>query len=280
MNNIKILISSILVTILLNSTLYAVCASNIDLGDKAIITSATEFSDDAYVTKSYAKGMLGDVNNTDTVTDVDGNVYKTAQFSYQTWMVENMRVRNYTNDDGTKGTAIAHDSSSDGSDGWESNENCYSFLAKYGTDTEGDENDLEFKGFGLLYQWDAAMNGSTTEGARGICPIDWHMPTNDDWDNLQKILGDGSTENDKWENGEDENIGTSLKYGKFQAIPMTGYRNMSGAKWSNRGKHIYFWSNLSSGDAVWERNLNANEAGILRATTDKSYGFPVRCIKD
>jgi uncharacterized protein (TIGR02145 family) len=232
--------------------------------------------------------MLGDQIDIDRdiVRDVDGNVYKTVRLGYQTWMAENMRVRHYTNDDGTKGDAIPHDGSSDGSDGWESDKNCYSFLAKYGTTTEGDENDPEFKGFGLLYQWNAAMNGeaSTNDSnnpAQGICPTGWHIPTNADFDNLQKILGDsGGTENDTWNNGKAENIGTALKYGKFNAMPLAGNRNTTGAKWSGRGTVVYFWRSVEKDDYTWRRDLKVTEAGMNRSAYYKDYGFTVRCIKD
>jgi len=125
------------------------------------------------------------------------------------------------------------------------------------------------------------MNGSTTEGARGICPIDWHIPTNDDWDTLQAILGDGSTENDKWENGEDENIGTSLKYGKFNAaLQLAGY-SRTGASWYYRGISVFLWSSVEKDtDDAWRRWLYVTKAGMTRGTNDKAYGYTVRCIKN
>ncbi|OIR25716.1 FISUMP domain-containing protein [Bathymodiolus thermophilus thioautotrophic gill symbiont] len=49
------------------------------------------------------------------------------------------------------------------------------------TDNSGDE----FK----FYNWNAAMNGETTEGAQGICAIGWHIPTDDDWKTLEGFLG-------------------------------------------------------------------------------------------
>jgi uncharacterized protein (TIGR02145 family) len=244
--------------------------------DNVITTSVTEFKDDELVTKAYIKNYL----SRDTVKDIDGNVYKIVHIGHQTWMAENMRVRNYTNDDGTKGDAIPHDNSDDGSDGWEDNENCYSFFAKTGTtDTEGDENDPEFKSSGLLYQWNAAMNGSTTEGARGICPIGWHIPTKDDLHTLQEILGDDSMESNTWTNGEAENIGTALKYGKFNAV-FSGRRSHVGAKWYDYGNAARIMTSREYSNDCFHWNLKAIETGVLYYQFNKDSGWSVRCIKD
>jgi len=289
MNNIKILIIQIVVTIVLSTTLNAVCTSDVYMGDKVITTSATTFADNALITKAYARDKLGDTDDTNnTVKDIDGNVYKTVQIGHQIWMAENMRVRNYTNDDGTIGDAIPHDGSTDGSDGWENNENCYSFLAKYGTDKEGDENDPEFKTYGLLYQWDAAMNGEestddSSNTARGICPIGWHIPTNGDWDTLQDILGDDSTQDNNWSNGGAENIGTAMIYGKFNNnCVMGGARREDKAGWDGKGRGArgIFWSSVEKDDSAWTRHLSVSYTGMERVTEKKGHGYSVRCIKD
>lgn len=39
-------------------------------------------------------------------------------------------------------------------------------------------------GYGLLYNWTAAMDGDTVEGGRGICPEGWHVPTDAEWTTL------------------------------------------------------------------------------------------------
>ena len=43
--------------------------------------------------------------------------------------------------------------------------------------------------YGGLYQWDEMMGYTTTEGVQGICPVDWHIPTDAEWDILQNYLG-------------------------------------------------------------------------------------------
>lgn len=41
---------------------------------------------------------------------------------------------------------------------------------------------------GKLYQWSAAMAGSTTEGAQGICPTGWHIPTSAEFITLYNTI--------------------------------------------------------------------------------------------
>ena len=115
----------------------------------------------AFVAVSYGAGVSASRADTSpsficgvsTVRDVDGNIYHTTDVHGQCWMSENMRV----------GTMIlgGTDQTSDGS----IEKYCYNNdLTNCATD-------------GGLYQWDEAMQYSTTEGAQGICPAGWHIPT-------------------------------------------------------------------------------------------------------
>jgi len=42
---------------------------------------------------------------------------------------------------------------------------------------------------GMVYQWSAAMDGSTVAGAQGVCPTGWHIPTDVEWKTLEGSLG-------------------------------------------------------------------------------------------
>jgi hypothetical protein len=146
----KVLISSIVLTMLFGTTLHAICTVNIDMGMKIITSnhdpeandgteaqkdnqlvrrgyirkvmignsSATDFNDTSLVTKKYVRDVL--VGGAGTIKDVEGNVYKTAKFGHQTWMTENMRAIKYPN-----GSAIAHN--------WGDGTANYSRVATFGT---------------------------------------------------------------------------------------------------------------------------------------------------
>ncbi len=42
---------------------------------------------------------------------------------------------------------------------------------------------------GGLYRWHEMMQYSITEGAQGLCPAGWHIPTDDEWKTLEMELG-------------------------------------------------------------------------------------------
>jgi len=42
--------------------------------------------------------------------------------------------------------------------------------------------------YGALYQWNEMMDYASTEGAQGICPTGWHIPTDDEWKILCGII--------------------------------------------------------------------------------------------
>src|SRR5690606_9545464 len=43
--------------------------------------------------------------------------------------------------------------------------------------------------YGGLYQWSEAMQYLTVESTRGICPVGFHIPSDDDWKILELHLG-------------------------------------------------------------------------------------------
>lgn len=106
----------------------------------------------------------------ETLTDIDGNVYNTVQIGSQCWMKENLRATKYAN-----GTPI-----SVGDDSYSTSIACY----YYPDNDAGNVTD-----YGLLYNWKAAMGGSSSSvsnpsGVQGICPIGWHLPSAAEWSQL------------------------------------------------------------------------------------------------
>jgi uncharacterized protein (TIGR02145 family) len=136
--------------------------------------------------------------------------------------------------------------------------------------------------YGGLYQWGQAMCGETTEGAQGICPDGWHIPTDEEWKTLEgmvdTIYSVGDTEWDKTDwRGDD--AGDNLKTKDFSAL-LTGYRNNVGI-FDELGSSTGLWSSSESVSAAWYRGLTSVEGRVFRTINNgEAYGFPVRCIKD
>jgi len=42
--------------------------------------------------------------------------------------------------------------------------------------------------YGALYQWDEAMQYSAVEGAKGICPVGWHVPSDANFTSLTRTV--------------------------------------------------------------------------------------------
>ncbi len=201
-----------------------------------------------------------------TFTDErDAQSYNIEQIGDQCWMAENL---NY--DNGCGSVTWVNDSD----EGW----------CGYYSGTDYDE--------GLLYQWSAAMANSNTEGAQGLCPEDWHLPTHAEWTAMEREVCTSETcatdfpydtTTTGWR-GTDEGSRLSehtLDGNNSTAFTglLTGYRNPDGTFY-NRGTHTFFWSSSESGTAAWRRYLGASYSSVHRNASLKRYGFSVRCIKN
>jgi len=98
-----------------------------------------------------------------TVTDIDGNVYQTIKIGDQWWMAENLKVTHYRNSD-----PIPH--VTDGGT-WS-----YLFTGAY---CEYDNNPANVAIYGRLYNWYAVGD------SRNIAPEGWHVPSDDEWKQLE-----------------------------------------------------------------------------------------------
>lgn len=193
----------------------------------------------------------------DLLTDPrNGEQYPTVQIGTQCWMAKNM---NYDNGCASKIWVNNTDV------GWC---NCYN----------NDSNNCSI--YGRLYQWSAAMLGSTIEGAQGICPLGWHVPTINEHSSLLaylvsnqggKIKQAGTT---TWLS---PNTGATNESG-FTALP-GGRRSFTGS-WSSINSTSYFWSSSLSGSDPFSFHFVYNSSGTGSGSAAKSNGYSVRCIKN
>lgn len=95
---------------------------------------------------------------TTPVYDYDGNLYHTVRIGSQCWMKENLKATHYSN-----GVTIPYAGTS---------------TASYRYPNNNEQNKFAY---GLLYNWQAAMNGQSSSSAtaivQGACPSGWHVPT-------------------------------------------------------------------------------------------------------
>ena len=136
-------------------------------------------------------------------------------------------------------------------------------------------NDPSYSENGRLYNWSSANS---------VCPIGWHLPSDDEFKELEIFLGMSLEEaNQKGTNrGANENVGTKLKEGGISGFDgiLAGHRTSTG-NYLNFGYNGYFWTSTKTGDNPFNRILWKDLTGVERDDyiLEGNY-FSVRCFKD
>jgi len=195
----------------------------------------------------------------DTITDPrDNKKYATVLIGSQCWMAENLNI----------GTRI--DGAGDQTDNSIIEKYCYGNL------------ESNCNTYGGLYQWNEMMQYTTTQGVHGICPPDWHIPTDGESTTLVNYLGGSSIAGGKMKEAgtahwNPPNTGATNESG-FTALP-SGYRYDNG-NFLGLGNNGYFWSSSEHNTYnAWLRVMYYNSDVVSRNFFNKNYGFPVRCIQ-
>ncbi|MFZ1683680.1 MAG: FISUMP domain-containing protein [Candidatus Zixiibacteriota bacterium] len=198
---------------------------------------------------------------TNTVTDIDGNVYQTVTIGSQVWMASNLRVTHYRN-----GDSIPNVTDSTVWPNLMSGAYC-----DYHNDT------TLVPTYGRLYNWYAVAD------SRAIAPSGWHVPSDSEWQALVVYLGDSTVAGGKMKEAGyahwfDGNVGATNASG-FNGLP-GGYRYGTGSC-LDMTVSAYYWSSTESAFSyAWSRWLSCYAGGIYHIIRPKLYGFSVRCVKD
>lgn len=152
-----------------------------------------------------------------------------------------------------------------------------------------DNNTANCDTYGALYTWNEAMQYSTTEGSQGICPDNYHIPTDAQWKTLEMTLGMTQEQADglSWR-GTDQ--GTKIKIGGSSGFnaPLGGRADDWGT-FANIDWYTSFWSSTETSlgsPFAWYRMVNDADSNIGRnwiegdANGAKANSWPVRCLKD
>jgi uncharacterized protein (TIGR02145 family) len=205
--------------------------------------------------------VSGVLDNGNTVTDIDGNVYNTVKIGDQVWMAENLKVTKFR--DGTRITNPADKSS------W-----CSQTTAAYCW-PENNEN-VNKNLYGAFYNYFAVETNK-------LCPAGWHVPTNDEWRVLFNYLGGNTVAGGKMKetgtvNWYPPNSGATNESG-FTARP-AGYRNTQSASMDfvSMTTYAYWWS--ASRMVYYVSNGKPAVEGTIHAGDNLKNGYSVRCVKD
>ena len=286
------------------TTTKQVAVGNASLHPCTVANPHTDYSGNGYNNADDGKETVVD-GKVNTVTDYDGNIYPVVQIGSQCWMAENMRCEHspshggvsILNPDNLTGLRTSHRHSSQVAQ-WYMNDASYAS-----------------QGYGLLYNWCAAVDtfnanaGATvtTETGnwwactfngprRGICPKGWHVPTSEEWTQMETAVGGagklskscdwaGSSTLPNRPNSYYDSNRNSSGFGVFPA----GYSEFSAApapsggyRFNGVGENAYFWTTTSHNDASFRyvRILKNDDVDVSSDYKDTSKEYSVRCVRD
>lgn len=217
----------------------------------------------------------------EVVTDIDGNIYNTITIGNQVWMAENLWTTRFANGDiiGTTSPATL---------------NIMNYMDPvYQWAYNGIEKNAAK--YGRLYTWYAVTD------PRGLCPAGWHIPTDEEWTELENYLisnhynYDGTNSGNKialtlasdlsWTFSDGSGTPGNTSYSEsrnkigFSALP-AGYRDQEG-KFVDIGNAACWWSSTeASSYNAYYRYLRSIRKDILRSSYYEFCAVSVRCIKD
>ena len=207
----------------------------------------------------------------------DGNQYETVTIGEQVWMAENLAYLPFVVGSETESYSDSY---------------CYVY-GYYGTSVVKAKATTNYQTYGVLYNWHAALTA---------CPEGWHLPSDDEWKQLEMYLGmsqelayafgwRGTDEGGKLkETGTTHwtspNTGATNESG-FSAFP-GGYLYAHGtvnrySYFVNIGDYGRWWSSTPYNNIfyAWSRELSYFRSDVGRHyDTGKELGFSVRCLRD
>jgi|GEM_PF-3229633 len=187
-----------------------------------------------------------------------GDVYATVQIETQCWFKQNLNV----------GTYLASGPYSQTNN---------SVIEKFCYDN----NTANCTAEGGIYQWNEAMGYVTTDGAQGICPAGWHIPTDAQFQTLEMQLGMTQVQANAtgWRG---TNQGTQMKVGGSSGLnmPLAGYTYTDGSFRSRTTEGVYWLSSMVGIDYALMRSIGPYNETVYRQFFPRTYGLSVRCIKN
>ena len=195
-----------------------------------------------------------------SVTDIDGNTYRTIVIGEQEWMAENLNVSHYANGDPIPQLP--------GNQTWESVDTgawCYY------------NNNASFEcPYGKLYTWYVIID------ARKVCPTNWHVPTDAEWQTVRSVLGGISSGNKM------KSVGTQYWQSASGSVTNeSGFSGLPGGRRSDNG-----FTGLETSGRWWGDSGDTEDWSTYRlSSSDNSLGnfvydptdptcVSIRCIKD
>ena len=166
------------------------------------------------------------------VDERDNKTYQWVRIGEQVWMAENLNFMV-------------------GIGSW-----CYSANVLNKMTGKPDQGCYEY---GRLYNWETAQNS---------CPEEWHLPSDEEWNELIQTFGSEGKFNQK------------AKIGNFMDFnPQLGGFKNEFSVFRKIGSIGYYWSSSEiKNEGAYHRF--DNQSFVLWYNAGKNYGFSIRCVQD
>lgn len=196
-----------------------------------------------------------------TMTDQDGNVYKTVKIGSLTWMAENLRTTKYI--DGTPILKIT--------------DNVQWMNATVGAycNYQNTNTDVEIATYGRLYNWYSVTSGK-------LAPEGWRVPSEEDWQDLFRLIGGedlagGYLKEADYSHWNYPNTRATNGTG-FTALP--GGERLSNGAYQRKGTDGNWWSSTFK-ETSFYWHIFSNGGSIFRyPSSSGNVGYSVRLVKD
>ncbi len=201
---------------------------------------------------------------TGLVSDIDGNKYITIKIGTQIWMTENLRTTKYNN--GNPIPLVSNNLA------WEN-------LSSPGFSWYNNDSTTYAMPYGAMYNYYALSDTSSMN----VCPMGWHIPSNQEWTILTSYLGGGSPAGGKMKEAglahwTSPNTGGTNESG-FNALP-GGFRFWNGTFVNILNNGDYWSSSSLNATRAWYRFLFFDNTSASQFDDDKKLGFSARCLKN
>jgi uncharacterized protein (TIGR02145 family) len=198
---------------------------------------------------------------TGTVTDIEGNVYKTVKIGKQWWMAENLKATRYRNGDSIPNVI----------------DSALWVNLSSGAYCNYDNSPGNSEIYGRLYNW------YSVDDRRNLAPSGWHVSTDAEWFTLTTYLGGVNAAKVKLH----ERGSTHWQFYNPKATNESGFTALPAGErfpysnFSNLGYDATFWTNREYDSlCAWYWGLGFGYEDVYRINIQKSCGFSVRCIMD
>ena len=206
-----------------------------------------------------------------TVTDIDGNLYKTITIGHpfldmgtQEWMAENLKVTRFSD-----GSAIPLASTV-----LEWHEEVQNSTPHFAWSSYNQQN--EGAPYGAFY------NFHTVVDTRGLCPTGWRVPTIDDWEKFIIVLGGHSDAG-----GKLKSLNYVWNQPNTDATDEVEFGALPGGLISGNGTQIFegeyacFWSATPfDNDRAYSFGAAHNNSILGWNNEPKWDGRSIRCVKE